>query len=151
MNNHGYSGTRIYSIWQGMKQRCLDKSNKDFHSYGGRGISIHEPWLIFKNFLKDMGFPPTNSHQIDRRDNDGNYGPDNCRWVTNKQNSQNTSQSKRWVIDNVTYLSLRDAAVSLGVNRRTVRDWCTGRSYGKYSYKPRYGCYCYLAYPPPEF
>jgi len=81
--------TRAYSIWGCMKTRCFNKNRKDWLNYGGRGITVCDRWKdSFENFLADMGEPPEN-YQIDRIDNDGNYEPLNCRWVTPKENCNN--------------------------------------------------------------
>jgi hypothetical protein len=78
------------SVFKNIKQRCYNSNNSRFKHYGGRGIKICERWLgSFENFKEDMGFPPSHSHQLDRIDNDGDYCPENCRWVTNKENNQN--------------------------------------------------------------
>jgi hypothetical protein len=62
-----------------MKRRCLDKNNKAYGNYGGRGITICERWKNFENFISDMGRRPSEKHSIDRINNDGNYQPSNCR------------------------------------------------------------------------
>jgi hypothetical protein len=81
-----------YIIWQGLINRCKNKSHGRYHRYGGRGISVDQRWMSFENFLSDMGEKPTGL-QIDRIDNDGNYTPSNCQWVTPKQNAANRSTS----------------------------------------------------------
>ncbi len=88
---HGKSSTKTFNVWMKMKERCLKLYNKDFKYYGGRGITIDEKWLIFQNFIDDMGEQPI-GFQIDRTDNDKGYYKDNCRWVTAKQNSNNRRQ-----------------------------------------------------------
>lgn len=85
---HGMSKTSIYGIWSNILSRCLNINDPAYINYGGRGITVCDRWLKFENFYADMGQRP-NKLQIDRIDNDGNYSPDNCRWVTAKDNSNN--------------------------------------------------------------
>ena len=79
-----------YHVWGEMKQRCGNPHNKSFPRYGGRGIRVCERWArSFEAFAADMGRRPADGLQIDRIDNDGDYTPDNCRWVTPRENSNN--------------------------------------------------------------
>jgi hypothetical protein len=91
----------LYDTYGGMKKRCLSKTDKDYPRYGGRGILICDRWLGvdgFFNFSEDMGERP-NSYTLDRKDTNGNYCKENCRWADvhtqsgNKINSQNTGAS----------------------------------------------------------
>jgi len=73
--------TRTYSSWAAMKQRCLNRKNPSYPDYGGSGIKICKRWLIFANFLEDMGERPAGT-TIDRKNRKGNYTKRNCRWAT---------------------------------------------------------------------
>lgn len=84
----------MYSAWKGMLYRCDDIRNSGYHNYGGRGIKVCKEWydfLVFKEFCLSNGYAP--GLQIDRINNDGNYEPDNCRFVTPKINSRNTRRT----------------------------------------------------------
>lgn len=91
---HGGKGTRLYRIWQAMKTRCLNPNFERFSDYGGRGITICEEWendfQSFHDWSMKNGY--SDDLTIDRIDNDGNYEPSNCRWVTNEVQLNNSRQ-----------------------------------------------------------
>lgn len=86
---HNLTKTKTYQAWSQMKQRCLNAKHRRYKDYGARGITICPEWLHdFLRFLADMGeCPPGLS--LDRKDNDGNYEPNNCRWATAQQQAAN--------------------------------------------------------------
>ena len=100
-HKHGMTGEKFYNTYNAMKSRCLYKRNNMYHRYGGRGIKVCDRWLeSFENFMEDMYDSyvkfsnDVRNCQIDRIDNNGNYEPSNCRWVTPKENSKSRDMSK---------------------------------------------------------
>lgn len=93
---HGMAKTRLWKIWCGIKDRCYRKNNNDYERYGGRGITVCNEWKdnfqAFHDWSMQNGY--TDNLTIDRIDNDGNYEPDNCRWVTRKEQTRNRSITK---------------------------------------------------------
>lgn len=83
--------TSEYDTWRQMTLRCEDPAHAGYPSYGARGIKVCTRWKIFSNFIDDMGPRPFQGAQLDRIDNDGDYEPANCRWVTAMENSHNST------------------------------------------------------------
>jgi hypothetical protein len=80
------SATPTYRIWTGIFTRCYNPKNNIYKYYGARGIQVCDRWKDFRNFYADMGERPKGL-QLDRIDNNKHYSPDNCRWVTAKENN----------------------------------------------------------------
>lgn len=87
--------TRTYMLWQAMHARCAGRSESSRRWYAPRGITVCERWNDFANFLADMGEAPPGL-SLDRIDNDGNYGPENCRWATPKEQVNNRRPTHLW-------------------------------------------------------
>ena len=93
---HGMTKTPEYSSWKSMKGRCLNKTDPTYYRYGAEGITICGRWLRFENFYSDMGPRPSNT-SLDRIDTHGNYEPNNCRWATATEQSQNRRTQRKSV------------------------------------------------------
>jgi hypothetical protein len=93
---HGQSGRRRtseYIAWFNMKQRCYNPQYTRYKNWGGRGIRVCDRWLnSFENFLIDMDSKPSPEHSLDRKDNDGDYEPSNCRWATDMEQRRNRTR-----------------------------------------------------------
>ena len=89
---HGECNSKLYMVWSSMKARCTNPNSKDFPRYGGRGVMVCPEWndnyKSFSLWAKSNGY--REGLKIDRRNNDGIYEPNNCRWVTQEIQSRNT-------------------------------------------------------------
>ena len=95
------SNKELLSTWRAMHNRCYNSNQKDFRHYGGRGIAVDPRWhgkAGFEAFVRDMGPRPIGS-SIERNDNEGNYGPDNCRWASQLEQAKN-KRNNRWITAN---------------------------------------------------
>jgi len=95
---HGHArkkaASREYKSWMHMKYRCMNPNSESYAEYGGRGITVCDEWLDFKNFLRDMG-PRPPGHTLDRRDVNGPYTKENCKWSSSYEQSQNRRIARR--------------------------------------------------------
>ena len=86
---HGKRNTRLYTIWACMKDRCRNPAANNYRWYGGKGVCVCNEWDRFENFYN---WAMENGYQdnltIDRIDSSGNYCPDNCRWITQSENTR---------------------------------------------------------------
>lgn len=118
---HGESKTRMHRIWCNMLSRCLNPSNPQYKSYGGRGIDVDPRWAAsYETFRDEMGPPPTPRHSVGRVDNDRGYWPSNTRWETPAQQSRNTRRNIR-LVHNGVEMVLFDWVKVTGVSWDTLR------------------------------
>ncbi len=133
---HGKRGTECsptYNSWRAMRARCLRPDDSRYPDYGGRGIKICDRWMVFANFLADMGERPEGL-TLDRIENDGDYEPGNCRWAGKLVQARNSSHFKlsddqveaiRRALDDGAVQA--DLAIIAGVTRSHISNIATGR------------------------
>ena len=119
---HGGTGTRLHNIWLSMRERCHRVKHPYYKDYGGRGISICEEWDDFSKFRE---WANTNGYSdeltIDRVDNNGDYEPNNCRWVTIKE-QQNNRRNNRIIEYKGEKYTLTELAEKIGMNKTTLKE-----------------------------
>lgn len=120
---------RLYSVWLGIRERCNKPSSSSYKYYGGRGIKICDEWNnsfeAFRDWAYSTGYDrvaPTHACTIDRIDVNGDYCPENCRWATAKQQSNNKRNNKFFTIGSETH---------------TMAEWCEIRNVSKRLVKDR--------------
>ena len=95
---HGHTAggrqTSAYMRWRGMLARCFNPNHRWYPYYGGRGITVREPWLKFEDYYAETGEPPPGK-SLDRIDNDGDYGPGNWKWSSPLEQTHNRRPPKR--------------------------------------------------------
>lgn len=120
---------RLRNIWYGMKLRCFDDTDNQYHNYGGKGIKVCDEWLNFEAFKSDMyesylqfeEINGTNTATIDRLDNNKPYTYDNCKWATQLEQARNRSTNIKVTIEGTTYRTLSEVAETFKINYDTIR------------------------------
>lgn len=119
---HGGHRTRLYRIWGGMKTRCYNKSDHVYPLYGGRGITICPEWRDSFETFRDWAM--ANGYQegltIDRIDVNEDYKPENCRWVTVKEQENNRRNNRKITFKGETK-TLSQWSAETGINRGTIQ------------------------------
>jgi hypothetical protein len=115
----GYVGGKElpeHYTWRTMHARCNNPNQKNYIYYGGRGITVCERWMTYENFLADMGPRPSNTHSLDRVDNNRGYDPENCQWATRSQQQRN-KRATRIYTNGVFEGTLVECATYLGMSK----------------------------------
>ena len=122
----GVSKERLYGIWTGIKARCNNPNYHAYKHYGARGIKMCSEWendyAVFRKWALDLGFKEDalrDEYTVDRKDNDGDYSPDNCRLVSMKVQALN-KRSNRLIEHNGEVHPVTEWIRLLGLNRDTV-------------------------------
>lgn len=115
---HGKSYSSTYRIWASMIARCTNPSSHAFASYGGRGITVCERWRSFPSFYKDMGDRP-DGKSLERRENNGEYSPENCFWADRKTQNRNKRNNHLITLDGET-CTIAEWAERCGLKYGTV-------------------------------
>lgn len=123
---HHSTNTRLYGIWCGIKARCYNPKTDSYPNYGGRGITVCDEWI--HNFIAFRDWAMANGYDenaefgectIERKDGNGNYEPSNCKWATQKEQSNNIRNNRRITYNGET-LTIAEWAERLGVNYHTL-------------------------------
>lgn len=123
---HGDSYSRLYKIWSGMKKRCYNQGDKNFHLYGGRGIVVCREWRedypSFKAWALTNGY--ADNLTIERKDADGHYQPENCEWVTLNRQANNKRSN---------------VVIATNGESHTMAEWCNIKGLSYRLVKTRHG------------
>lgn len=142
---HTIQNKRLYNVYLLMKKRCYNPRDKRYSKYGGRGIRICDEWLDSYDSFAEWSL--SNGYQegltIDRKDNDGDYSPSNCRWATAIQQQNNKSNNHRIEYDGKT-MTAAEWGMATGIDPITIikrlrRGWSAGEALGFVSKAERQG------------
>jgi hypothetical protein len=111
----------LYTIWRSMLSRCYNPKDRQYRDYGGRGITVCEEWRYnYKRFYADMA-PRPSGLSIDRKDNNGNYSKENCKWSTRKEQQRNQRVTIKVIIEGNEYIAA-DLADLAGIKTDSIVD-----------------------------
>lgn len=123
---HGLRNTKLYKEWIGIKTRCYNKNAPGYKDYGGRGITMCDEWLndfmAFYTWAMEAGYDetaPRGECTLDRRENNGPYSPENCRWITNTEQQNNKRNNRLITFDGRTQ-TVPQWSMETGINQSTI-------------------------------
>lgn len=123
---HGMSKSRLMNIFRNMKSRCFNCKHEHYKDYGGRGITVCYEWYNFVPFMEwALSHGYSEDLTLDRINGNGNYEPDNCRWITNLE-QQSNKRNNVWieidgVVDTASGWSKKSGVISSTITRRYHR------------------------------
>jgi hypothetical protein len=117
VSTSGVSNHPLWVTWRNIMYRCYKTEDEHYPNYGGRGITVCERWHDPRNFIADMDPKPGDYYSIDRIDVNGPYSPDNCRWATPKEQSNNKRKK-----------------IQIGDEAHTATEWCEMQGIPAYYY-----------------
>lgn len=139
LSTGGKSDRHLYAIWFAMKRRCLNETSPQFADYGGRGITVCDEWLSYKSFEKwafDNGWK--RGIELDRKDNDAGYCPENCRFVTRSVNIRNRRDTIIWKYQDKVFKTAAQGGEHLGISDSTFRRRCRSDKYQEFKAESLY-------------
>lgn len=120
---HGHYNERLYKIWFDMKRRCYNNNRKAYKYYGAKGITVCKEWLNsynnFHNWALSHGY--NNNLTLERIDFNGNYCPENCKWIPQSEQTQNSSHNHFITFNNKT-LTISQWSKEIGIAPKTIRE-----------------------------
>lgn len=118
---HNMRKSKMYQKWTSMKRRCTNPNSVDFKNYGGRGIAVCEEWNEFEPFMEwSLKNGYDDNLELDRKDNNLGYSPNNCRYVTKRENGSNKRNNHLITINGITK-TISQWAEESGINRKTIQ------------------------------
>lgn len=123
-NKYGYTpvkDSKLYRIWNAMRQRCNNPNDRAYSNYGGRGITVCDAWNsdygAFMLWAYEHGY--CDGLTLDRINNDGPYSPENCRWAT-RMEQNNNRRCNRWIEFNGETHTVSQWARKIGIKAHTL-------------------------------
>ena len=118
---HNLTGSRMYNIWTHMNQRCYNPNNSRYANYHDRGITVCDEWrndfMAFRKWALENGY--SENLTLDRKDNDGNYCPENCHWTTKRVQNNNRTINHHLILNGVSK-TIGEWSSELGIPWTTI-------------------------------